>query len=76
MMVNNNVDFETAADILLEVKEKAGIPADRMISRIPMCIIRGKEYKSIAELASELKLQQGPLVPTKQEMDVPEFWKH
>lgn len=56
MMVNNNVDFETAADILLEVKEKAGIPADRMISRIPMCIIRGKEYKSIAELASELKI--------------------
>lgn len=36
MMVNNNVDFETAADILLEVKEKAGIPADRMISRIHM----------------------------------------
>ena len=56
MMVNNNVDFETVADILLEVKEKAGIPADRMISRIPMCIIRGKEYKSIAELASELKI--------------------
>ena len=27
-----------------------------MISRIPMCIIRGKEYKSIAELASELKI--------------------
>ena len=56
MMVNNNVDFETAADILLEVKGKAGIPTDRMISRIPMCIIRGKEYKSIAELASELKI--------------------
>ena len=42
MMVNNNVDFETVADILLEVKEKAGIPADRMISRIPYVYYQGK----------------------------------
>lgn len=43
MMENHGVDFETAADILLEIKEKAGIPAEQMITRFPMCMIRGKE---------------------------------
>lgn len=61
MMSNNSVDFETAADILLEVKEKAGIPAGRMINRFPMCIIRGREYKSIGELAAELKITEGSI---------------
>ena len=33
MMENHGVDFETAAAILLEIKEKAGIPAEQMITR-------------------------------------------
>ena len=41
MMENHGVDFETASDILLEIKEKAGIPAEQMITSIPMCMIRG-----------------------------------
>ena len=44
MMENHGLDFETAADILLEIKEKAGIPAEQMITRFPMCMIRGKEF--------------------------------
>ena len=55
MMENHGVDFETAADILLEIKEKAGIPAEQMITRFPMCMIRGKEYRTLVELAAELK---------------------
>lgn len=50
------MDFETAADILLEIKEKAGIPAEQMITRFPMCMIRGKEYRTLVELAAELKI--------------------
>ena len=56
MMENHGVDFETAADILLEIKEKAGIPAEQMITRFPMCMIRGKEYRTLVELAAELKI--------------------
>ena len=56
MMENHGLDFETAADILLEIKEKAGIPAEQMITRFPMCMIRGKEYRTLAELAAELKI--------------------
>ena len=56
MMENHGVDFETAAAILLEIKEKAGIPAEQMITRFPMCMIRGKEYRTLAELAAELKI--------------------
>ena len=56
MMENHGVDFETAAAILLEIKEKAGIPAEQMITRFPMCMIRGKEYRTLIELAAELKI--------------------
>ena len=56
MMENHGVDFETAADILLEIKEKAGIPAEQMITRFPMCMILGKEYRTLVELAAELKI--------------------
>lgn len=42
MMVNNNLDFETAVDILLELKDRIGIPREEMISGLPVCIIGGR----------------------------------
>ena len=44
MMVNNDLDFETAVDILLETKDRIGIPREKMISGLPVCIIDGRTY--------------------------------
>lgn len=54
MMANHDTDFETAVDIYWETKVKAGIPAEEMLSYLPVCIIRGRYYKSVVELANEI----------------------
>ncbi len=69
-------DFETAADILLEIKEKAGIPAEQMITRFPMCMIWGKEYRTLIELAAELKISAAAISTYKNRNGCGEFWKH
>ena len=59
---------ETGAPIMVHVENghqpmeyfeflmKQGIPAEQMITRFPMCMIRGKEYRTLIELAAELKI--------------------
>lgn len=42
MMTNHDTDFETAVDIYWVTKLKAGIPAEEMLSYLPVCIIRGR----------------------------------
>ena len=54
MMVNHGTDFETAVDIYWETKVKAGIPAEKMLSYLPVCIIKGRYYKTVVELANEI----------------------
>lgn len=65
MVVNNHVDFETAVDIFREVKERVGIPKERMISWVPVCIINGKWYKTVVELCTDYKVSQSTIASYK-----------
>lgn len=55
------IDFETAMDIFVEVKEKAGIPKEVMISKVPICIIGGQWYKSVQNLSNEFGISAGAI---------------
>lgn len=61
MMTNHDTDFETAVDIYWETKLKAGIPAEEMLSYLPVCIIRGRYYKTVVELANEIGISRNSL---------------
>lgn len=45
MMKNHDIDFDSAMDIFCECKKRMGIPREKMISYIPVCIIGGREYR-------------------------------
>ncbi len=65
MMVNHDTDFETAVDIYWETKVKAGIPAEEMLSYLPVCIIRGRYYKTVVELANEIGISTSAMATYK-----------
>lgn len=65
MMTNHGTDFETAVDIYWETKVKAGIPAEEMLSYLPVCIIRGRYYKTVVELANEIGISTSALATYK-----------
>lgn len=65
MMVNHDTDFETAVDIYWETKVKAGIPAEEMLSYLPVCIIKGRCYKTVVELANEIGISTSAMVTYK-----------
>ena len=65
MMTNHDTDFETAVDIYWETKLKAGIPAEEMLSYLPVCIIRGRYYKTVVELANEIGISTSALATYK-----------
>ena len=65
MTQNLNVEFETAVDIILEFKKRSDIPEEEMISYIPVCIIRGKKYRSIAQLAKDIQIPETALMMYK-----------
>lgn len=58
MMTNNDTDYETAVDILAEVKQRAGIPKDKMISHIPALIVKGDYYKCFCDFLSQFDITQ------------------
>lgn len=61
MMGNHGVDFETAVDVYRETKERAGIPQEKLISYLPVCILNGKSYKTVVEVAKEVKISEGAI---------------
>ena len=65
MMVNNDLDFETAVDILLETKDRIGIPREKMISGLPVCIIDGRTYRTVQEVACEFHLSTNAIASYK-----------
>lgn len=65
MMVNNDLDFETAVDILLETKDRIGIPREKMISGLPVCIINGRTYRTVQEVACEFHLSTNAIASYK-----------
>lgn len=65
MMLNHGTDFETAVDIYLETKQRAGIPEEEMLSYLPVCIIRGKRYKTVVEIAAELGISPNVITTYK-----------
>ena len=65
MMVNHDTDFETAVDIYWETKVKAGIPAEEMLSYLPVCIMRGRYYKTVVELANEIGISTSTMATYK-----------
>lgn len=65
MMRNYDVEFETAVDIYHECKKRMGIPMERMITFIPVCIIRDKEYRSVVQLLNELKISESTVATYK-----------
>lgn len=65
MMVNNDLDFETAVDILLETKDRIGIPREKIISGLPVCIIDGRTYRTVQEVACEFHLSTNAIANYK-----------
>lgn len=65
MMVNNDIEIETAVDILFETKERAGIPKETMISGLPVCIIDGKRYETVKMVAHEFHLSASSIASYK-----------
>ena len=65
MMVNHGTDFETAVDIYWETKVQAGISPEEMISYLPVCIIKGRYYKTIVELAHEIGISTSAVTTYK-----------
>lgn len=61
MQVNNGVDFETAVDLYCEVKRRAGIPFSQKLTYIPICILHGKFYKTVVQLANDLGMTQASI---------------
>ncbi len=65
MMVNNNLDFGTAVDILLESKDRIGISREEMISGLPVCIIGGRAYRTVQEVACAFQLSANAIASYK-----------
>lgn len=65
LMANHEIDFETAVDIYHESKERAGIPRDKMISYLPVCIINGRWYKTVVEISDVYKIATSAIATYK-----------
>lgn len=61
MMGNHGVDFETAVGVYRETKERAGIPREKLISYLPVCILNGEFYKTVVEVAKKVKISEGAI---------------
>ena len=54
LMKGQGIELECAVDIACETKRRAGIPMEKMLAYIPVCIIKGKIYNKAVELINEV----------------------
>lgn len=61
----NPLQFLDAFELMIDLKEKAGIPKEEYLNYIPGCRVRGKNYKTVARFASEFGITASTLYTFK-----------
>lgn len=60
-----DIDLELAVDIACETKRRSGIPMEKMLAYVPICIIRGKVYNRVLELTNEVGITTATVMAYK-----------